>query len=229
MVWKWWKRKNIEFTKWYDTTVKEILLQTAYMWYVEEKFKKDWEEYSIIVFTPKIISKYLFELTKTKIKDVEDKNQGWKKKYLLSWKVCDPYELTEKWDMRKFVWVKRSKWWHSYRREKFERKNLEVVKTQEFPWKALDDYAWRMILDFIKQPDDFFKSYKKQTTELNNIDRYREEIEILERKIDEEGTNIEPIKSLGKIKNTLSSVKFFLYGGYTWSWTRDLMIISHAL
>jgi hypothetical protein len=41
-------------------------------------------------------------------------------------------------------------------------------------------------LKFINEPNGFFKLYKKQTTELKNIDRYRDEIEILEQRIIDE-------------------------------------------
>ncbi len=184
--WEWWVRKNIEYTKWYETTVKDILIESAYMWYVEEKFKKDWEEYDVIVPTPKIISKQLFELAQAKVKEIEEERKWWKRKYLLSWKVYDAIEFTERWDMRKFVWVIRTKWWHSYRRDSFVRKDWEKVKNKEFPWKPLDEFVWNHILNFVNKPDKFFKLYKKQTTELNNIDRYREEIEILQRRNDEE-------------------------------------------
>lgn len=184
--WEWWVRKNIEFTKWYETTVKDVLERSVYAWVIEELFKKDGEEYTIIIPTPKVISKTLYNLAQTKIKEVENDNKWGKRKYLLSWKMYDPIELTEKGEMRKFIWVARTKWWHSYRRDKFIRSNWEEVSNKEFAGKAIDDFVWSYILEFIKAPNRFYKIFKKQTTELNNIDRYREEIEILKRRIDEE-------------------------------------------
>lgn len=179
-------RKNIEFTKWYETTVKDILERTTYTWYIEENFKKDWDEYSIIIPTPKVVSKILFSMAQTKIKEIEEASKGGKRKYLLSWKIYDAIEFTEKWKMRKFIGVIRTKGGHSYRRDSFTRSNWEKVKNKEFSGKALDDFVWWHILNFIKNPERFYKSFKKQTTELNHIDRYREEIEMLKRKIDEE-------------------------------------------
>jgi len=184
---EWWVRKNIEYSKWYETTVKDVLIRTIYIWHVEEKFNKDyWERDLVLIQTPKIISKNLFDLAQVKIKEIEEQKRGGKRKYLLSWKIFDEVELTDRWEMRKFVWVNRTKWGHSYRREWFINSRWEKIENKEFPGKTLDTYVWNIIEKFINQPENFFRLYKKQTTELNNIDRFREEIEILNNKIDEE-------------------------------------------
>lgn len=194
----WWMRKNIQSSAWYDTTVKDVLTFSEYAGYVYDQYNKDWEQYSIYVTTPKIISPNLFDLVQEKVKEIEESKKWGIRKYLLSWKIYDPIEFREDWAMRKFVWVARTKGWHSYRRDWIPSKGIKNV---EFPWKELDNFVWNHILEFVEKPDDFYKSFKKQTTELNNIERYREEIDILEWRIAEEDNvkyNIDRLELRGK-------------------------------
>lgn len=48
--WIWWQRKNISNTKWYDTTIKDVLTSTANAWYTIREFKNedDWTTEEII-------------------------------------------------------------------------------------------------------------------------------------------------------------------------------------
>ena len=190
LKWVWWVRKNIEYTKWYETTVKDVLERSVYVWYIKEKI----ENLDIIIDTPRVISNMLYESAQIKINDIYNQREWWKKKYLLSWKIYDAIERTDKWEMRKFIWVLRTKWWHSYRRDKFVRENWEAVKNREFPGKDLDEFVWEHILNFINKPEKFYKIFKKETTQLNKIDRYRDEKDLLLKKISEEENKKEAIE-----------------------------------
>lgn len=189
--WKGWTRKGIEDTIWYETTVKDILTRTEYIWYRNRIFKKDNEVEEVTMITPKIISEYVFNIAQEKVKEIYDDKLGWTRKYLLSWKIYDSIELTDKGKMRKFIWVKRTKWGHSYRRDSFPNYEWVIIPNKEFPWKVLDDFVWGYIINFVNKPEDFFKLYKKQTTELNSIDSYREQIEFHNDKINEQNMLIE--------------------------------------
>lgn len=184
--WEGAMRKNITYTAWYDTTVKNVITETVYMWETHYTTKKEWEEYDILISTPQIISRQLFELAQSKAKEVEEKWQGGKKKFLLSGKIYDAMEFTERGTMRKFIGVARTKWGHSYRRDGFIDKNKKKVANKEFPWKPLDDFVWDIILEFINKPVEFYKIYKKQTTILRSADKLREEKQILLTRIEEE-------------------------------------------
>ena len=48
--WIWWQRKNISNTKWYDTTIKDVLTSTTNAWYTIREFKNedDWTTEEII-------------------------------------------------------------------------------------------------------------------------------------------------------------------------------------
>lgn len=178
--WIGWIRKNIEFTKWYETTVKDVLTTKDYTWSTEWSTQKDWEVFEMLLLTPKIISKNLFNLAQIKVKEVEEAKKWGKRKYLLSWKIHD----VESW--RKLIWVHRTKWGHSYRLKKYTNYKGIEIQWKEFPGKSLDEFVWGHILEFIKKPDRFFKIYKKETSELRKIDIYREEIHIMNQRIDEQ-------------------------------------------
>ena len=175
--WQWWIRKNIKFTKWYDTSVKDIITRSEYAWYVEWNTKKDNEEFNTTIMTPPIISESLFRLAQEKVKQIEHEKRWGKRKYLLSWKVED----LESW--RKLIGVNRTKWWHSYRIKKFIRADGASISWKEFPWKALDDFVWETICSFLNKPQKFFTLYKKHSSELKKIDRYQDEILLYEWKL----------------------------------------------
>ena len=186
--WEWGIRKDIKYTKWYDTTVKNIITTTEYAGYKDWTAKKDNEEFDVIIQTPPVVPEALFRLAQEKVKQIEDDNKGGVRKYLLSGKIVDIESG------RKFVGVRRTKWGHSYRMKKFTRSDGTEVSSKEFPGKALDDFVWDHIREFLDNPKKFFTLYKQHTSELNKIDVYQDEILICSDKLQQceiERENIE--------------------------------------
>jgi len=184
--WLWAVRKDIENTPWHDTTIKTLLNYTEYIWETEWSIDNK-ADVNITLITPQIIPKDLFRIAQIRVKEIEEGYKAGTRKYLLSGKIIDVETG------KSFIWVVRSKGWHSYRRKWFTASNGDKIKNMEMPWESLDTFVWGHILDFIKTPKNFLKLYKKQTTELNKIDVYNQEIDILTNKLNWEEVKRENI------------------------------------
>ncbi len=151
-------------TKWYWTTVKDILVNTTYCGNALYNTKIDkWEIQKIPIPVPSIVSSLDFSIAESRLEDVSKNLQRWwwQNEYLLSRKIVDMETGIH------FFGVKRTKGGHSYRREAIKERWL---KNREIAWSTIDDYVWGFIEKAIHRPKDLFDAYKKQNIENTNYE-----------------------------------------------------------
>ena len=173
-------RWNSKWTDWKQSTIKAMLKNSTYAWLKIERMKDDdWKIEEIEVLTPRIISENLFDMVQIRIKELDEwinksKRWGWTNKYLLSWKIVD---IETK---RSFIWYQRQNGSFGYRRKGFtEEKTWKKYPNLEMPCEALDNFIWGLIKEFINNPEDFFKLFKKQVSNWDDIERKRNELKTL--------------------------------------------------
>ncbi len=175
-------RNAVKKTKWYATTVINIIKNSSYMWIRVERIKDwEWKKQEIIVNVPKIIPEMLYRQAQLRVDEISrTKGERWWGliNYLLSRKIVD----TETW--RKFVWVKRTKWWYSYRRKFFIHPTTWTrFKNKEIPAQALEEFVWSYIEKVINNPKEFYKQYKRQTNTSKELENLFEQEQIHEENI----------------------------------------------
>ncbi len=202
--WIWWLVKSSN-SKWYDTDVRNILSNTAYIWIVKSGIKQWWED--IYVSVPKIISEIEFQFAQRVALEISENYRNWwgQKEYLLQ-------SLIEDFDTgRKFVWVTRTKWGYSYRRKKYIDKNWKIYDNLEIPAYTVEDEIWKRIMQIINDPKTFYEEYMRQ----NFIN---EEYELLSNEKDAVEKNLDAMKRI------IYSVEMnYLSGKYSEE-KRDLLI-----
>ncbi len=181
-----WSLKKSKFTKWYGTYVRDILEDTAYIGNAIYKPKNEKGEIEPIpISVPEVIHPLTFEIAQKALEKISENTQRgwWSNTYLLSSKLTDVATG------RGFVWYKRWKGWHGYRRKGFWQNGI-WTKNTEIAWEAIDDYVWQHILDIIGQPERLFEVYRKQSI---NDTNYRELLEERKKKdrVIEESESVE--------------------------------------
>lgn len=176
-VLKWyWSTKKNKNTKWYSTWIREMLEDTTYIGIaVYNPLNEKWEISPIEIPVPGIINPLIFEMAQKALEQISLNTQRWwgEKSYLLSRLIFDNET------QRNFIWVERTKGWHSYRRKGFELDGIKYAN-REIPWKALDEHIWNQILKLLDRPEELFEIYQKQ-----NLDKADyEELLKKRRKID---------------------------------------------
>lgn len=165
--WIWSLAKN-KLSKWHDTNIPDIIRNSAYIW-IHVTRLKDWDKNTqeIKVSVPRIIDDVLFLAAESILLARKEKKivWWWKNKYLLSRKIY--YENTTRW----FIWYMRTKWGSSYRHKKFQDpETWKVYQNLEVPWAPLDDMVWGLIKLAIERPEEFYKIYKKQNIQNEEIE-----------------------------------------------------------
>ena len=167
-------RQRYKNTKWRQETIKDMLQNSTYMWLRVEKIKRDDWEYELIeVPVPAILSEDIFDFTQIKIKHWEENERGnknwwWKQKYLLSRLI---YDTGTK---RKFIWYTRANKTEGYRRKWFTDEYWVFHWNFEIPWETLDNFVWDHILLLIANPTKFYKLFKIQSSNENDIKKIKD-------------------------------------------------------
>ncbi len=161
-----WLRKALD-TKWYPKKIREMLEDMTYTGRAEYRQKEDDGTETVVpIFVPQIISDLDFELAQNGIEDSSREiKRGWGgRAYILSRKVIDMETG------RKFVWVPRTKWGHSYRRKEVMIDGIHYPN-REMPGKSLEEHIWDIVRQSIENPGDLFEVFQIQSLNADDYDR----------------------------------------------------------
>jgi len=181
-----------KFTKWNSSTVRGMILNSAYIGNRIEKINTEDGEVEINVPVPALIPEVLFrqaQLIAEKISKTKGKKGGGSNIYLLSRKIIDIDTETR----RKFVGVPRTKGGFSYRRKGFTDSKGVKYKNKEIPAEALDSFVWEYMKMAINKPEEFFKLYQKQTYQTREIERFEDQqrqLDLLIKEVKQKSTSL---------------------------------------
>lgn len=205
-------------TKWYDTSIRDILSNPTYIG--KRKDKINGVEYEIDC--PRIIDDFIFLKAKYLIEEVSTtggKKGGGYNKYLLSRKLI--YKPTG----RKFIGYTRSKDKKIAYRHKVDKDKprTEDNVNIEFPAYFIETYVWEQIYLGLNKPKAFFDIYKKQNIQnkeysslceksdlLNGLIQKQEEkrLKIYEQSIDGEISDEAKIQLLKQVNDTIANAEY---------------------
>jgi len=178
--WKGLKTKK-QYTPWNEKQIQKMLSNNIYRWeYVANRNDENWVQMSEDKWTVVNIPACISDLVFYQAKNIRENRVSWNmsEKYLLSWKVIDISVNPP----RKFTWVQRSKWWISYKRKQFDRE-WEHYTVFETPWKQLEEYTWKKILEALWNPEVFIQNYiNKSETWETKINLLKEQLNLLKEK-----------------------------------------------
>lgn len=174
-----WLRKALD-TKWYPKKIREMLEDTTYTGRAEYRQKEDDGTETVVpLFVPQIIADLDFELAQNRIEDTsrEIKRWWWERAYILSRKIIDMETG------RKFVWVPRTKWGHSYRRKEITINDVRYPN-REMPGEALEEHVWDIVRESIDNPGDLFEIYQIQSLNADDYERLVRERDFHQKEIE---------------------------------------------
>jgi len=162
-------------TKWHQSTIKNMLQNTAYAWTRVENIKDDdGEPERIEVTVPQIIEEDIFEFAQLRIKEINNgnvasNNGGGENKYLLSRKIVD----VETWKC--LVWYTRYRGQtYGYRRKAFtDNQTAKRYKNVDITWEAIDSYIWEKLQIAIERPEKLFLMFQKQVSHGNDLSQLK--------------------------------------------------------
>jgi len=185
--------KKVRTTPWYPQSIKSDILENP-LYIGRACFNSSQDDGSIVPITipvPRIVSDLEFEMVQHRLATIsrDAKRGGWENIYLLSRKIVDTETqgLTD----RKFVWVNRTKGWHSYRRKQIEL-NGKLYPNREIPGARIDELAWGIVQEALERPKKLFAVFTAQSLDVRDYERFSQEREGYRKNLnDEEQKEIE--------------------------------------
>ncbi len=81
--------------------------------------------------------------------------------------------------------MQRTKGGHSYRRKQIEL-NGKVYPNREIPGERIDEYAWGLVQEALRRPEEIFKMYTAQSLDVRDYNRLLKEREMLGEDLEKE-------------------------------------------
>jgi len=183
-------------TKWHQTTIKNMLRNTAYVWTRVENIKDDDGEFERIEVTvPTLIEQNIFEFAQLRIKDIDDekegkKSWGWDNTYLLSRKI---YDIETG---KCLVWYSRYRGkTYGYRRKAFKDPKTGMnYRNVDITWEAVDHYVWDHIQLALNRPEKLFLMFQKQVSEWNDLSQLKSSLQDTIQLIEQNNAAIDAIE-----------------------------------
>lgn len=169
-------RARDKFSKWSEKMVKVILTNPLYRGeYIanrnDDNGKPLPEDEWTVVSVPACVSEFTF--MQAQRAKTGKTGGGGENVYLLRGKLKDMSLDTPK----AFTGAKRFKGGYSYRRKQFQAPTGEHVPVFEIPAKQIEEYVWGKIMEALKNPEAFIKSYlARETCDPKKIDNLQGEI-----------------------------------------------------